>query len=1031
MASESAGIVYAEVRLKLDQIQGDISKVTTLFNSIATQTSKTTTATESRFALASKNIDKTLTNMSKSSVNQFTKMATGMQSAIMALPIIGFISMVAGAVQGIFSKVADWAKTSLDAYRDYEEKIKVMGAVVQSTGAAAWTTQRQLEGMAKTLSSETGRSVSSIMEMQTVLLGFRTVSGDVFERTSKAILDLSAVMGGNLTSAANTVGKAIDTPVQGMTALSRQGFIFTQEEKNMVAALESAGEHMQAQTIILKALEGAFKGASDAVKDANLAHSELEASEERLRIAQGKSLSGFAMVWDKIWTYINNTRAARKELENEAAAALSLDSNYYSGLIEQINNAVAAGRLTEKMAASLIQDLDVQSMIGQVAVIKQQIEDLRKLETSPATIRIYEPQIERLQVVLGQTEAIVAQRQAELEILQKIALEESEHNTKVEAELLLLHEIATVTDYTVRSNSKYANSMDTIEEKINIINKKAELGLIGGAEINEQRALAYNSYVDSLVNSLVILQSINTTTDEGLQEQVALRGEINNRLQRAIATAKEYNDLVDQQNAKPPPDPAKTARDLFQDEYIAIMQRYQMLEKTHQSFQANFFETEEQTHAAILAARKAQVDALNSLFERYGEGIEGNAGYIQNLQMAMEAYNEELQWAEDHKIEKVQDKDDSYDEDLIRWYRDQDIELRLLSDNIEIVQQAEHERALNNLRDSELYKKSSEEVKKSMEAMFEAVYTQANAVTVNIESFWDKLSGAVKKYGYIATQALSSILQIVQNVAKQRLAIEQDRIDKEAELNREAREKEYEEQEKELERQYQLKLFYAGLGEAVGEEEFELRVQRAIESGDQLVELEARRALEKYQIDEQYRIDKENLDTQYDLLETQANEAMNKAKAESQYKYDLSVWRGQLLTAAANVAQSILTSYAQSGPFGIPMAAIMGGLGALQIAAITAAKPKMQYAEGGIVPGSSFSGDRITAGVNSGEMILTRGDQQSLLDMIQSGFAGMNVPNEQTLIEIPISLDGNIITKVVVENINNRKYRISQRSLDR
>ena len=43
------------------------------------------------------------------------------------------------------------------------------------------------------------------------------------------------------------------------------------------------------------------------------------------------------------------------------------------------------------------------------------------------------------------------------------------------------------------------------------------------------------------------------------------------------------------------------------------------------------------------------------------------------------------------------------------------------------------------------------------------------------------------------------------------------------------------------------------------------------------------------------------------------------------------------------------------------------------------------YANGGIVGGNSFSGDRVMARVNSGEMILNRSQQASLFNMIGAG----------------------------------------------
>ncbi len=68
---------------------------------------------------------------------------------------------------------------------------------------------------------------------------------------------------------------------------------------------------------------------------------------------------------------------------------------------------------------------------------------------------------------------------------------------------------------------------------------------------------------------------------------------------------------------------------------------------------------------------------------------------------------------------------------------------------------------------------------------------------------------------------------------------------------------------------------------------------------------------------------------------------------------------------------------AMSAHAGIPFAGIAIGLaGVASIIAVMASMPK--FATGGIVPGSSFSGDNIMARVNSGEMILNSGQQSNL-----------------------------------------------------
>ena len=76
------------------------------------------------------------------------------------------------------------------------------------------------------------------------------------------------------------------------------------------------------------------------------------------------------------------------------------------------------------------------------------------------------------------------------------------------------------------------------------------------------------------------------------------------------------------------------------------------------------------------------------------------------------------------------------------------------------------------------------------------------------------------------------------------------------------------------------------------------------------------------------------------------------------------------------------------------------------------------FANGGIVGGASFSGDRMTANVNSGEMIINRKQQAALWDFIRNGSnGGGNTPN----IEIINNTGANIQTET---NTDGRSLRI-------
>ena len=130
--------------------------------------------------------------------------------------------------------------------------------------------------------------------------------------------------------------------------------------------------------------------------------------------------------------------------------------------------------------------------------------------------------------------------------------------------------------------------------------------------------------------------------------------------------------------------------------------------------------------------------------------------------------------------------------------------------------------------------------------------------------------------------------------------------------------------------------------------------------------------------------------------------ALDKKAAQEEYKLKMWEWTASLLQATANIAQGVAKALAEGGPYAGPiLAALIGASGAIQIATITANKPKNpSFATGGIVPGTSYSGDRVQANVNSGEMILNAQQQRNLWDMANSRGGG-------AVVNMPVTIENN------------------------
>ena len=121
--------------------------------------------------------------------------------------------------------------------------------------------------MAASLQSVSNYGDETTLSMQSVLLGFKNIKGDTFEEATKAILDMATVMHMDLSSAAQVVGKALDDPVNGLTSLSRQGFKFTDAQKQVIQSLLDTGDAAGAQKVILDELNATYGGAAEAAAD--------------------------------------------------------------------------------------------------------------------------------------------------------------------------------------------------------------------------------------------------------------------------------------------------------------------------------------------------------------------------------------------------------------------------------------------------------------------------------------------------------------------------------------------------------------------------------------------------------------------------------------------------------------------------------------------------------------------------------------------------------------------------------------------
>ena len=163
---------------------------------------------------------------------------------------------------------------------------------------------------------------------------------------------------------------------------------------------------------------------------------------------------------------------------------------------------------------------------------------------------------------------------------------------------------------------------------------------------------------------------------------------------------------------------------------------------------------------------------------------------------------------------------------------------------------------------------------------------------------------------------------------------------------------------------------------------------------------------------------------------------LEKDAAKKEYQIKNWQWAAQVAEATANIALGVTKAIAENGwPAGAIMGAMAAAAGAIQLATVVSNKPQPPaFEKGGIVPGTSYSGDKVQIRANSGEGVFTRGQMKALGLMARGegrkeGGTQVNVENNASnLVGVSPQVDGNRIKLLIDARVNDsmRKGRYSQ-----
>ncbi|OLU23083.1 hypothetical protein BVH03_22910 [Pseudomonas sp. PA15(2017)] len=176
------------------------------------------------------------------------------------------LNAVFGLVQRGLNLVASGIRAVVTDGSDKEQALAQLEAALVSTGNAAGFTAAQLLEMADGFEKSSLLTAEQVQAAQTRLLSYTDIVGDQFPKAMQILIDQQQRLGISAEQSAEIVGRALQSPVEAMSALGRQGFKLEDGQKSLLRQLVATGKTAEAQAVIMDMMTEAYGGAAAAAR---------------------------------------------------------------------------------------------------------------------------------------------------------------------------------------------------------------------------------------------------------------------------------------------------------------------------------------------------------------------------------------------------------------------------------------------------------------------------------------------------------------------------------------------------------------------------------------------------------------------------------------------------------------------------------------------------------------------------------------------------------------------------------------------
>ena len=207
-------------------------------------------------------------NKARNSLNGLGKTTGGINLTKLA---IGGLAAAALSAAGALATMYSSAMAGIELYAETERYLARTEAQLKATGAAVGFTSDELNDFAGSLAMNTLASVDGVRSAMSVMMTFRSVTGETFKTAIKLAQDLAETYQTDVSSEARNLGRALESPAEAVSLLKRKGIELTETQKDLIQSFVESGEKAKAQEIILHELQKRVGGAGEAAAKDTLA----------------------------------------------------------------------------------------------------------------------------------------------------------------------------------------------------------------------------------------------------------------------------------------------------------------------------------------------------------------------------------------------------------------------------------------------------------------------------------------------------------------------------------------------------------------------------------------------------------------------------------------------------------------------------------------------------------------------------------------------------------------------------------------